>query len=202
MRMRIGLVAAAGLLCIGVAGSARADWGWLVDITPGTVLANFEANDFDITGTDRGITEQEEMSLASTIPSVSAGVRYERPSGYIDLKAGGGMLLNARLRAYMLQGVVGGLVEVKQSMMIGPEVGVAYFADPEWWGDADVDLDPALGFLVGFRILMGDRVSYVLAFDYYSFTFDVDRVGAGWTPSDTEIDMSGPAVQFGLRLQF
>ena len=50
-------------------------------------------------------------------------------------------------------------------------------------------------------MVMGDRISYVVSLDYYDFTFDVDEVGAGWRPSQNEIEMSGAAVQFGLRLQ-
>lgn len=189
-------VAAAVVLC---STPCFAEGGWIVDLTPGALLASTESSEFHL----RGQGEEEEMTLISTIPSVSGGWRFENPNGYVDVKGGAGLLLNARLGAYMFQAVAEGLMEVKHSMMVGPHAGLVYCAAPEWWGDGDIDLDDAIGWMAGVSVVMGDRISYVLSMDYYNLAFDISRVGDGWKPSDEdEIDMSGLAVQFGLRLQF
>lgn len=198
MNRRFLLVIITLSLFAALSGRCLADWGWLVDIMPGAVLASFDSDEFHV----RGQGEEEETSLICAIPSIGGGVRYERPSGYLALKGAGGLLLNTRLRAYTLQGVAELMFEIKESAMLGPHVGVGYCFDPDWWGDADVQLDETGMFMGGIQLTMGDRVSYVFSADYFSTVFDVDSVGAGWVANDDEIDLSGFAVQFGLRLTF
>jgi hypothetical protein len=59
-----------------------------------------------------------------------------------------------------------------------------------------------VGFAVGTHLTAGDRISYLLSLDYMSISFDVDKTGAGVTPSKNKLNMSGLAVQFGMRIQF
>lgn len=177
------------------------EWTGTIDIVPGAILANLEASDFDM----RGDGEEEEMTLISTMPSVAAGLSYERPNGYFNIKGGGGILLNARLRSWILYGTAEYLWEVDRSMTIGPHISYAYFADPEWWGDGVVEFDETDALMVGMTVEMGDRISYIMSIDYYfDFEFDVKEgsVGPGWVASGNKIDMSGIAAQFGIRLHY
>ena len=202
------LVSAAVLGTILTAGLSRADTGkisrvqsgWIVDVMPASILSNFKVNDFDVSGPEG----REEMSLVSAMPTVGAGYLVNFADGYADIKGGTGLLLNTRVRSYLLSGAVEGMFEVKRSVMVGPHLGVAYFLQPEWWGDAEVQMDNAAGVFGGVSIIMGDRISYILSVDYLSLSFDTTGFAPGWSTEDSQdkIDMSGVAVQFGLRLQF
>ena len=182
---------------IGVLAASAADWNWKGEIMPGAVLANFDADDFDM----RGMGEEEEMSLVSMLPVVSLGTGIDTAPGIVDLQAGAGWLFNNRLRSYILQAEAGFLFEARRSVMVGPHLGVWYYGDPEWWGDGDVEFSDSWGCLLGLKMTMGDRISYVLAADYYISVDDieVEYVGPGWRASDDHIDMSGFAVKFGLQ---
>ncbi len=178
--------------------SSEAEVGWILDILPGSVLASFSGDEFHV----RGDGEEEETSLVTSIPSVAGGARWDFSSGYADLKGGAGLLLNQRVNAYTLYAMAEALFEAKRSLLVGPHVAYAWYLDPEWWGDGDVIMDDTTGWLAGISFIFGDRVSYVLSADYYSLTFDVNEIAPGWVANNSEIEMSGVAAQFGLRLQF
>ncbi len=139
--------------------------------------------------------------MLSSIPSIAVGLSIERVRGYIDVKGGAGLLLNSQFSSFMFFGTAGLYSEVKPSILIGPHITIAQFSAPNWWGDTDISFSDSAGYLVGMHLIAGDRISYLLSIDYLSAAFDVD-------PSSTaevtkpELDISGVAVQFGVRAQF
>lgn len=173
-------------------------WDWVVDILPGALHANFAADDFSVTGPNG----KETTSIMSAMPSVAGGVAFDYGSGYLDLKLGAGMLLNAKLGAMLINGNVGLYEEVKPSVYIGPHIAIGYYMNPEWWGDTDIEFDNNMGWLFGLHVAAGDRITYILSADYLSTGFDINHLGPGVTASDDRLDMAGIAVQFGVRAQF
>jgi hypothetical protein len=171
---------------------------WAADILPGTVHANFAADNFYVTSPNG----KETMSLISTLPNISIGAAIGFTEGYIDVKGGGGMLLNSKLGSTMLLAGAGLHLEVKPGIMIGPHAACLYFAGPEWWGDTDVNISDTGGFLVGLHLAAGDRIAYLLSLDYMSAKFDVSTDSPNVKISDPKLDMSGLAVQFGVRALF
>jgi hypothetical protein len=181
------------------APGALGDADWVLDGLPASLLASLQADAFKM----EGVAEEEEtMSLVSALPTVALGLAFSRPSGYIGLRAGTGMLLNGRAGSYSLFGEADALYEIKQNVLVGPHICAAYFTGPKWWGDGDVEFSDSVGFMLGVTAVMGDKVSYSLTLDYVSLAFDVDEVGPGWTASDDELDLSGIAVKFGVRAKF
>lgn len=171
---------------------------WIFEIMPGALHANFASDEFNVTGPNG----KETTSIMSAVPNMNGGLAFDYGPGYIDVKAGGGMLLNAKLGSYFAYGSVGLFNEVRPSVYIGPHISLAYFVNPEWWGDTDIDFKNELGWLVGLHVATGERIIYMLSADYMSVAFDVDRMGPGVTASDDTLDLSGIAVQFGIRSQF
>lgn len=179
-----------------VSASAKTDWS--VEVLPGSMLANFKADEFTVSGP--GGTTQP--SLVSTLPNLSAGVSFSQPEGFLDIKAGAGMLLNANLSALMVDGSVGYYYEVRPSILFGPHAALAYFSAPDWWGSDDIEFSGTTGFLLGIHLCAGDRISYNLSLDYLSASFDVKSVPDGLTVDQSKLDMSGIIIQFGIRAQF
>lgn len=177
---------------------ATAATDWVVDLMPGTVHANLAASDFSVTGPNG----KETLSLVSSIPSIAAGVAIDTDQGYLDLKGGGGMLLNSKLSSFYLYGLAGWYHEIQPSVLIGPHAALTWFTPPEWWGDTDISFDGTMGYMFGFHIAAGDRIAYLLSADYFSAAFDVKGTGPGVTASNSSLDMSGIAVQFGVRVRF
>jgi hypothetical protein len=176
---------------------ALAGSDWVVEIAPGAVVANLKADNFSVTGPNG----KESLSIFSSIPNVTVGKAFDITDGYVDLKGGAGVLLNSRLGGYMFLGGGGLYIEVKPSILIGPHAYIAYFTEPEWWGDTEIEFSDATGFLAGFHVAAGDRIGYLLSLDYMSAEFDVrDKKNA--TVSDGQLDMSGLTVMFGIRAQF
>lgn len=188
-------VVAVFLLFPSLQSSAEVDWA--VDILPGALLANFSADGFNVTQNGR----KEEVSMISSVPSVAVGCAIERVHGYIDVKGGAGMVLNSKFNTFMLFGTAGLYTEIRPSIMMGPHLTLAQFSAPNWWGDSDVSFSGSFGYLVGMHLIAGDRISYLLSVDYLSAAFDVDPSSTA-TTSDSELDISGIAVQFGVRAQF
>ncbi|OVE75617.1 hypothetical protein BVX97_04325 [bacterium E08(2017)] len=177
--------------------STIAEADWVVDILPGALLANFAADDFSVTYEGR----EEEVSMISSVPSVSLGLAFERLDGYIDAKVGGGMILNSKFSTFMTFANLSIYKEIHPSIMIGPHATLASFTAPEWWGDADVVFDGNTGYMIGFQMTAGDRIAYLLSVDYVSASFDVDPASTATTSEDV-LDITGIAVQFGVRAQF
>jgi hypothetical protein len=171
---------------------------WAVDMLPASILANIAADEFSI----QGPNGKETLSLISSVPTVTVGADIACLDGALNLRLGGGMLLNGSVGTWLATGQAGFSMEIQRNVMFGPHIGLSYYAAPEWWGDTDITFDDTIGFLVGLHIAAGDRIAYLLSVDYMSMSFDVNSTGPGVVPNKNELDMSGLAVQFGLRVQF
>ena len=199
MKRMKALVMAVSVLLVASAPGVWAGVTLVADALPADILANVGADAFSVSGNGN----KEEVAVISSMPCVAAGVQVELPPGYLDLKAGAGMLLNSRFRSTLFYGDARLLLEMQRSFMIGPHAGLIYFNDPKWWGDADITFRKELGYMFGINAMMGDKIAYLLSVDYVAAKFDITEVGAGWTASDPNmLNMSGIAVQFGVRAQF
>jgi hypothetical protein len=194
----LSLAACLGLFwgCSALPSPAEVDW--TVDLLPATILGNFGADGFKVSGDG----QEETVSIMSSLPNVSGGISLPNTRGHVDFKAGGGVLINGSLSAYMAYLSGGIYSEVKPGIFLGPHVALTHFWPPDWWGEPDITFSDSNGFFAGLHITAGDRISYALSVDYLYAIFDVDRVPAGYTTSDSELNLSGLVVQFGIRAQF
>jgi len=180
---------------------SRAEMRWQVDVMPASILVNF--NDaFTLEQSGNTGTTKESISMMSSLPNITAGVSIETGGCNLELKAGPGLLLNTRVRAPMLFGTAGVSLEVKPSVFLGAHLQVMHCWDGDWWGDGKVDLkasNPTFG--GGVHIIAGDKVAYLLSVDYMTITFDATGK-EGWTANSDKLDMSGIAVQFGVKTSF
>ncbi len=195
------LVAFLAINCVAVV--SRAEVNWQADILPASLFANLQNSEFSLQKTDiAGVVNKESMSMISSLPNLSFGISVDRSPLNLELKGGIGMLLNSRMSSLKLSGTAGVSLEVRPNAFLGLHGKLAYMSNPSWWGDGEVDLEannPAFG--IGAHAAMGDKISYFLSVDYMSMSFDA--VGRdGWTASDNELDMSGVAIQFGIRTTF
>ncbi|MBN1510511.1 MAG: hypothetical protein JXB13_00715 [Phycisphaerae bacterium] len=189
------------LLSQTLAPTARGEVDFIIDARPGTLILSQETADFEVLGPHPTLPlrEVEEAGTLSTIPNLKLGVGWSQPNHFLDLTADLGVLVNERFRAIMVGADVSWEYRFRKNVAMGPHLGYAYFADPEWTGDAPVDMDATWGLLGGLQISIGYDVLFVVSLDYlFADPFDV-VVSAPWEGSGGEIDMEGLTVQFGIR---
>jgi len=198
---RLSLMVLSVMAAISLVQRASAEVDFIVDVLPASIHANLAADDFWVSSPQWG---QEKPSVFSVMPNVAIGADIATTAGYLDLKAGTGLLLNSSLYSYMFYGTVGWYQEIKPSIFFGPHAGITYFPAPDWWGNTEIEFTDTTGFVLGLHFSAGDKISYLVSVDYFSMAFDVDMatLPANTTVSDKSLDMSGIAAQFGLRIQF
>jgi len=186
-------VAAVSLVVCGVCQSRAADVDLVVNALPASILIDIDGSKFAATGEDG----RASMSQVFAMPNIAAGVGLEQNAVYLDLTGGAGIVVNDSFRSFLLQLTASGTLMMSESLSIGPRAGLVYFADPEWLENDDVDFDEDLGFLLGLQIEMGNDIKYLVTVDYLAASFDAsDNEG---TAEDSEFDLTGLAIQFGVR---
>lgn len=173
---------------------------WIIDLQPGVVFVNANANAFSIENNEL----KESMSMVSSMPSIGLGISVEQPEGYFDFKAGAGVLLNSRLSSLFYYASVGYSYEIRPSILFGPHLSYSIFDAPSWWGDGEIEFAGTSGMDLGVHLIMGDKIAYAFSLDYANCVFDVDGTSNGWTVSKGEdkLDMSGLVISFGFRTRF
>jgi len=184
----------------------------LADFRPGTLLLGNETKDFEAIGSNpnlREITELEDAGNLSSIPNVRLGVGWRSEETFIDLAADIGVLVNERFRGLMLGGDFAFQYRFRKNIAVGPHIGLAFFMDPEWTGDADIEFDDTAGIIGGLQVAIGYDILFVFSIDYlHADPFEVSNVNSarmtprGWTVTDDELDISGLAIQFGMQGRF
>lgn len=190
----------------------RSNIGWIVDVQPASVFANFASDEFEAVGTAEiggtSYTTKETMSLLSTLPSLSAGMTLDLADMTLAGKLGGAMYLNSHVRSPVFQAGLDLMFEMKRSILVGPRAALLWFKGADWWGDGDIELaDSTVGYMVGLQFVLGDKIAYLFSVDYMVADVDVEnltdlRTPGGWAVSDDAIELGGLAVQFGLRASF
>ena len=179
---------------------AQAASDWIIDLQPGVVFINANANAFSI----ENASLKESMSMVSSMPNIGFGISVEQPEGYFDFKVGTGVLLNSRLSSMFYFASVGYSYEVRPSILFGPHFSYSSYAAPSWWGDGEIEFSGTSGMDLGVHLIMGDKIAYAFSLDYANCVFDVDGTSNGWTVSKNEdqLDMSGIVISFGFRTRF
>ena len=177
----------------------------VVDVRPGTLLIG-GGGDFKVRGTsDTGIgrlNEVEENSSLSTFPNIRLGVGFEEGKSITDVTGLLGVMVNQRFRSLMVGGDASWLYKFRKNVAMGPHLGAVVLTQPEWSGDAEVTFSDSWAMLGGFQMSVGYDILFVFSIDYLLVQpFDVTTEG-DWVASDEELDVSGVAIQFGIRGRF
>ncbi len=184
---------------------ACAECNFIVDARPGTLLVSQSAGDFEALGPGPerlGVTELEEAAEFTTLPNLRAGAGWSTDAAHWDLTGQVGYLLNERFRSLVAGLDAAVMLRVRRNIAAGPHLGYIRILDPEWTGDADLDLDPAGALVFGVQAVIGYDILFVFAADYISAEpMDVTTHG-DWRSSDDELDISGLSLQFGVMGRF
>lgn len=179
----------------------------VLDVRPGAVLfgggGDFKAiGETEQTVKGRTVTEIEKLGGVSTFPNLKVGLGIESPTTYFDVTGGGGIIVNDPFRSFFLGLDTAWQYKYRKNVALGPHLGLLYFTDPEWAGDAEIDFSKSWGAMLGMQMTLGYDVLFVFSVDYlYTNPFDATPVG-DWDISDKELDLSGFALQFGMRGRF
>lgn len=179
----------------------------VLDVRPGAILFG-GGGDFKAIGqseeTVRGqrVTETEKLGGISTFPNLKLGVSLDSPTSILDIMGGGGILVNDPFRSFFLGVDASWQYKFRKNVALGPHAGLLYFTDPEWAGDGEVEFSDSWGAIAGMEMTFGYDVLFVFSIDYFYINpFDATP-GGNWDISDKELDLSGFALQFGMRGRF
>jgi hypothetical protein len=172
----------------------------IVEFLPASFLFSPDIEDFRVTS--GGMTE-DIQGTGSWIPSIRGGVRFDLGVTDLDITGGGGFLANNAMHAPF--GIVDFALRFKPSKVftIGPHFGLIGFSELEWDGNAAITFSGARGVIMGVVTTFEFSPAFlILTFDYLGAKFDVERTGGSWSANDTELDISGSVVQFGVGFRF
>ena len=185
-----------GLMLLGALTASAIDADFTINVVPAAVFIDFNSSDFSVTTA----TSQTKPSSIYSMPSVNAGVGIDTDFGFIDITGGTGIIFTDALRSITLQGDVSLQFQAARSLTIGPHLGVVYFVNPSWTGAGDLDFDQAAGFVGGLRACMGDKITYTVAIDMLSTSFDT--VPGTGIETSSSLDITAVGIQFGVRGEF
>jgi hypothetical protein len=175
---------------------------FVINAIPAALLIDLSGNNFEIEGD--GV--RQSASSVYMMPNINAGIGMEvNEDLYLDLTVGAGVLVNDSFRAFLVQGALSASLAFSESLNMGPRVGLVQFFSPEWLDDdsfaEEVAFSDTTGFLLGWQVIMGDRIRYLFSIDYIAADFDLDT-GSVSPGSDDTLELQGLAVQFGVRGEF
>ncbi len=179
-------------------------FSFLFQVSPFTQLVS--ANAFGFRGTEANSDEGRLKSNFSSIPSIGLGVGFKTKPCYLDVVASGGVLSHVGSDAAIFAAharIVGAArFRLGEKVTVGPRLGLAYFAEPNWYGDGDVEFEDSVGWLAGLGFTFGvEKISVAIDVDYIEAEFDVDPKASVIT-NRSQLDMSGIAVQIGVLCRF
>ena len=163
---------------------------FVVNVFPAAILIDTDADSFE--------ADAVSMDTTYLMPNMSMGIGLEFERLYVDVTGGAGVILTSTFRSFLLQANVALWWQPTRSFNVGPHVGVVYFPNPSWLSDADVDFDETLGWMAGLQMSMGDKITYLVALDLLSASFDATAGGTSELDKDN-LDIMGFGIQFGVR---
>jgi hypothetical protein len=204
-RFAVGILVASAILASGTAFAVATDI--IVDVRPASLLVNWNAENFKVKGPTKfkdgqQFEELEQPNSVSTIPNLKLGVGIDTGNAYVDLTGGAGMMVNDRFRSLMLDLDAAYQFKFRKNVLFGPHVGLGYFMNPDWYGDAEIEFSDSSGVLFGVQLSVGFDILFTFAIDYaYIQPFDA-TVKEPWVASDDSVDFSGLLFQFGMKGRF
>jgi len=151
----------------------------------------------------------------STLPALRLGPGLDTSPAFFDLTLGGGVLWHHAILADLsgsggsgrfispyLQAQVAARFKIGDSISLGPQLGLAYFFEPYWYGEGHVKLSGSLGITPGIGFTFGRKfASLSTSLGYLIGSFDVEEARDILMDED-ELDFSGIVLQIGVLFRF
>jgi hypothetical protein len=151
----------------------------------------------------------------SSLTSLSLGPGLDTSLAYFDLTLGGGALWHhafltdtggidrgGNFISPYLQAQVAARFKIGDSITLGPQVGLAYFFEPYWYGEGHLELSDSLGITPGVGFTFGRKfASLSTSLGYLIGSFDVQEKRDILMDED-ELDFSGIVLQIGVLFRF
>jgi len=204
--MRASLCTVFTAVCLfGLPAVAESDFEIVVDVLPGTLLISDDLDSFEVRRPsvegDFAIVDAEETSLISIVPNVKVGLGFEFDDVYVTPSLGTGLILNTRFRSWMFRADLAADWRFGRTGTIGPHIGAITLTDTDWFGDGKVDFSSDSGFIYGGHVTIGHDIVFVFSVDIIDVELDV-TTSDGWTANDTNVDLGGLMLNFGVRGRF
>jgi hypothetical protein len=184
-----------------------AEFDLILDARPGTLLIS-EGADLRVLGPDQfdpaQVTIIEEAGTLNTFPNIRLGAGFDTRDWYIDASGLLGVLVNSRYNGVLYGADVAAQYKYRKNVNVGPHLSLMMLPAPEWSGDGEVEFSDSTAWVLGAQCSIGYDVLFVFSVDYMlADPFDVESGDPGvWLLDEDEVDISGLAVQFGVRGRF
>ncbi len=169
----------------------------IVNALPGSIVLGLPAEPLTVIGPESSYT----VSRISSFPHATIGVGTQLDNIYVDASAGLGLFLNSSFTSIVLSMNISADFAVRRALTIGPHAGLLWFVYTNWDGTGYVDVRGTLGLMAGVHMTMGERIAYEMSIDIVAASLGLDP-GTSWATSESQLDLSGLAIQFGLQRKF
>ena len=179
---------------------------FILEIMPGSFLNSPDVDGFTVYKSSGWFYESEEVDgYASWMPNVRGGVSLNVSDAVkIDLTGGVGFVANAAFIASIARADVAARFNLSDTITLGPRLGLIAIEDElEWLGDGDVFFkDGGSGFAMGLDFTAGKRVKFIGSVSYYDIEEYTVTTTNGWVANADSIDLSGYAIELGVKIDF
>lgn len=190
------------LLLLLVVPASYAGVNFVVDAQPLALLISPDADGFSARRSSSSYSYTESIKgTGSFMPNLKLGIGIDAEIMQLDVTGGGGILWNAAFSAPLARADVSARFKLGPAITLGPHAGIIYFGAPKWAEDAQLDFSSTTGIMGGLDFTVGKKVYFLLSLDYVNAAFDV-KPKSGWTVNQSELDMSGVALQLGVKGRF
>lgn len=190
--------------------SALAEVNFTMDIQPISFLFSSDVDGFRLSKTTgwSSITETID-GTASLMPNLKVGIGIDTGKVmHLDITAGAGYLYNSAFGASMICLDVAPRFKLGSVVTLAPHIGLIQFGDLEWNGNDyatsdDVTFsDGGSGVMYGVSITAGKKFAFVGSIDGISVEEYKVTTRNGWVANRRTLDISGVAVQLGVKFRF
>jgi len=200
-----------GLLLMPV--SAMAEVNFTMDLSPISMLISSDLDGFQVSKSSFGYYQSETIDgTGSFLPNLKAGIGIDTGKVmHLDITGGVGYLFNAAFSAPMFTLDVAPRFKLGNVVTLAPHIGYIQFGDLSW-GDGmdtlmsdsdDVKLtDGGSGLIYGLSLTAGKKVAFVGSIDGISVGEYKVTTNNGYNANRNTLDISGIAIQLGIKFRF
>jgi hypothetical protein len=189
---------------------AWAEVNFILDLQPLSFLLSSDVDGFEVTRSSGSITYIEKIEgYGSFMPNLKAGISIGAGKVmHLDITGGLGYLWNSAFSVPVFSVDVAPRFKLGTIVTLAPHIGYIKFGDLEWIGENFSDSndvkfsDGGAGLIYGVSITVGKKVSFVGSIDGISVEEYNVKTYNGWAANQKTLDISGVAVQLGVKFRF
>lgn len=189
--------------------NAMAEVNFTMDISPVSFLISTDVDGFQV---ENGYMSETIEGTTSFMPNIKAGIGIDTGKlMHLDITGGVGYVFNGAFSTTMVCLDVAPRFKLGNIVTLAPHIGLIKFGDLSW-GDgmdatyADSDdvkiTDGGSGLIYGVALTVGKKVAFIASIDGINVEEYKVTTHNGYSANQETLDISGYAVQLGVKFRF